>query len=197
MFKSCFALVVAMLMVLKLSHAQYGNTLNKCFYKSGLHPAGTPITSIHITENSIDAYLASCCNFCRALPTCIVWQFYESSQECGFYKTVSGFVSDTDFYAGKNSESNFWNCNEVKDTWYFDASIWTKQTPGSSSTQSRSNCCHDCFWKPTETNLIGGCLSWMYNEASRDCYHSTKDYSSYPSNIYFVGMYTGKVLISF
>ena len=83
----------------------------------------------------------------------------------------------------------------VKDTWYYDATVWTKQPASSSSTQSRTNCCQDCFWKPNGLNPIGGCLSWMYNDSSRDCYHSTKDYSSTP-NVQFVGMSAGKVKIS-
>ena len=112
MFKSFTALIIVIFMFLKPSHAQYGNTTNQCFYISGLHPSGVPITTIHVDAVSTDANLALCCDLCRSLSFCIAWQFEESYQQCGFYSTVTGFVTDSSSYAGKTSGSNFWTCNE-------------------------------------------------------------------------------------
>ena len=110
--KSCISLIIVMLVVLKPCRAQYGTTTNQCSYKSGLRPSGVPVTGLHVDAISTDANLALCCDLCRSLSFCIAWQFEESYQQCGFYSTVTGFVTDSSSYAGKTSGSNFWTCNE-------------------------------------------------------------------------------------
>ena len=77
------------------------------------------------------------------------------------------------------------NCKEQKDRWYYEEYLWVHQkTPKS----TRVACCHGCFSSSTS------CKSWMFNENSRDCYHSSYDFTN-SANVKFDGMYTGSVSI--
>ena len=171
--------------------AQFANTTNLCFYASGKAIGGDLITQIFISGTSIAEQLATCCYMCRALPECIAWRLVTTNLYCQFFKTVTSIVASVNYYSGKNTAAPFWNCNEQRDRWYFDSTLWTVQ-PNATSKASLVGCCHDCFWSPTNPR----CVSWMYNEQTKDCYHSTKNYNT-TGNVFLIGMNTGSVSLSF
>ena len=62
----------------------------------------------------------------------------------------------------------------------------------SSSTFNRAGCCQDFFWSRGSVN---GWQSYMYNEISRDCYHSPKNHSVTVS-VNYDGIATGLAIIN-
>ena len=150
--------------------AQYANTTNECFYAQGKFISGSIITRIPISGSQLENLLATCCTMCRALYHCVAWDFEVQQQTCAFYSEVKNISSNSNSYSGKNTASELWDCNERPDTWYFDSTLWVRKT-NETSKESRSACCLDCFWSP-------GCISWMHNQNSMDCYHSNKNYNN-------------------
>lgn len=190
-------ILIIVLFAIKFTQAQNGNTTNSCFYRSGIAVIGSIITHIVVTASSTEENLATCCSLCNALPNCINWYLYTTSGLCAFFSTVTSYGNSSLYYTGKRTSSNLWACNEIKDQWYFESTVyWTKQTLAASLV-NRQGCCENCFWKPVNTTLSNGeCLSWMYNENTKDCYHSTKSYNV-SANVYYANMYTGSVSLNF
>jgi hypothetical protein len=77
------------------------------------------------------------------------------------------------------------NCKEQKDRWYYEEYLWVHQKTTKST---RLACCHDCFLSSIN------CKSWMFNENSGDCYHSSHEFIN-SANVKFDGMYAGSVSI--
>jgi hypothetical protein len=75
------------------------------------------------------------------------------------------------------------NCREQKDLWYYEEYLWVHQKVASSKA-SRITCCNDCFKKSPN------CKSWMYDENTHDCYHSSYNYEN-TAVVKLAGMYTG------
>ena len=127
----------------------------------------------------------------RAFSNCLIWYYY--SNICYFYSSFNNLTTtNVDTFVGKITGSLFWSCNEEMRKYYFDPGLdWSRQTV-SSSTFNRAGCCQDCFWSRGSVN---GCLSYMYNEISRDCYHTAKNYSGTIS-INYEGMFTGSAILN-
>jgi hypothetical protein len=94
---------------------------------------------------------------------------------CYFYSAFYNFTSTaTERYVGKRTGSAFWDCNEEPSKYYYEPSMnWVRQTV-STSIFNKAGCCQDCFWSK---GTVYGCKSYMYNEISRDCYHSFQNFS--------------------
>ena len=127
----------------------------------------------------------------RSFPNCGVWYYYNSF--CYFYSSFNNFTTtNVDTYVGKSTGSMFWSCIEESGKYYFDSSLnWSRQI-FSSSTFNRAGCCQDCFWS---RGTVLGCQSYMYNEISRDCYHSAKNFSITVS-VSYDGMFTGAAILN-
>lgn len=92
------------------------------------------------------------------------------------------FVIANKCEAGHDLEAT---CKEQKDKWYYSEYLWVHQKQLSLK-ESRFSCCLNCLNSKTV------CKSWMYNENTRDCYHSSNDYAN-TASVQLVGMYTGSV----
>ena len=190
-----FFLWLLILAINKLSQAQViGNTINSCFYARYYQPfEGDLIASIQIAGSN-ESNLAQCCEKCRAFPNCNLWSYSPAALSCYFYSSYTNLTSTgtTDFYIGKRSGSLMWNCNEEIGKYYFENSLgWVRQTL-ISAVFNRAGCCQDCFWSK---GTVPNCYSYMYNEISRDCYHTSKNYSETLS-IQYSGMYTGSATLN-
>jgi hypothetical protein len=120
---------------------------------------------------------------------CIAWRLISINFNCQFFKTITNIFNSLNHYSGKNSLTEFWNCNEEIDRFYFEKDFWTKQLD-SNSRVSSSNCCFNCFW----SNVRPKCVSWMYNKITHDCYYSYKKLTSNSSKT-LTGISTGYVSI--
>lgn len=182
-------ILFALLVVSFANGQEYANTTNSCFFTTSKSVEADEITRLAISGDQIDKLIATCCTLCRSIFNCVAWEFKSLDQTCFFYKNVKSIYSSTESnYLGKKFETEFWKCNEQKDKWYYDNSLWVQKT-NATSKESRSACCHDCFWST-------GCVAWQHYESTNDCYHSTKSISSSPSAT-LIGMYAGLVSYSF
>ena len=121
---------------------------------------------------------------------CIGWRLISINYICQFFKTITNMFSSLNHYSGKNSLSEFWNCNEEINTFNFEKYFWTIQSD-LDSRESSSNCCFNCFWS---NNIRPKCVSWMYNRNTNECYFSYKIFNSSYNKI-LTGISTGFVSI--
>ena len=75
------------------------------------------------------------------------------------------------------------NCKEQKDTWFYEEYLWVFQKSINSKI-NRLACCNECL------KMAPSCKSWMYDEKTRDCYHSSYKYEN-TASVKLEGMYTG------
>ena len=189
-----FELFFCFLFTIKLSSckAQFENTVGPCYFGRGTAIRGDLITQIFISGNSTEKQLETCCSMCRALPNCVAYHVEVAKLNCQFFKAINNIFSSKNHLSGSNTIMPFWNCNvEVHDRWYFESDLWTVQS-NATSKASLVGCCHDCYW----SSINSKCVSWMYNEITEECFHSTKPYNKTISKS-FIGIYTGSVSKSF
>ena len=165
----------------------FGTTLNYCFFSrnTGISE-GILITSIEL-GGELDINLSQCCDKCRGIPSCIIWNYYNNV--CYFYSSFNSlFTTTTNSFVGIRASSQFWTCKDQVNKYYFEASLkWELQTAPSSKL-NKNGCCQDCFWSKS---TVIQCQSYMYNEKTRDCYHSNQNFSD-TSFIDFEGIVTGR-----
>jgi hypothetical protein len=123
----------------------------------------------------------------------LIYSRYYYQNFCYFYSSINSLTAtNIDSYVGKKTNSLFWSCTEEVGKYYFDSSLnWSRQT-AATSILNRAGCCQDCFWS---RGSVAGCQSYMFNELSRDCYHSSKNYSNTVYIDYDV-MYTGSAFLN-
>ena len=120
------------------------------------------------------------------VPKCIAWQLFGNM--CTFYSVVNTFAANTtSYYVGHKSTQPFWDAPSHDNTWYYQSTLgWVLQ----GTVATKAICYENCFFK------WGSCKSWLYNEVTKDCYHSNVTYEA-KSNVSIDNVHTGKVLLNF
>ncbi len=120
------------------------------------------------------------------VPKCIGWQLFGAT--CTFYSAVYSFTSaDANYYIGHKSNLPFWKTPFNNNTWYYESILnWELQTIAATT----SICSDNCFFK------WEACKSWLYNEITQDCYHSTATYEN-KAYVNMANVHTGKVELNF
>ena len=184
--KNIISLCIFLINIISYTNAQYGNTTNNCFYANSRDVfRGTVATAIQINGANLNEFLSTCCDYCRTLPNCVLWRYYNT--QCTFYSDVTQFTASNGIYTGHKSSIPYWTTVEEENKWYFESSLqWTYIN----SYSRKSQCSEECFFN------FHNCKSWMYNSYTLECYHSSLNYSVYKS-VYMLGVYTGYIYKNF
>lgn len=186
---SCLLSSCLILLALKInqlaaiSFAHTGNETSSCFYSYNSEFVGTDLAKLEVLT------LESCCRYCSLLKDCVAWNALrinlEKVYQCSLISEVKSFkvLSNGYNFSGWKNANSFVKCKSEENVWYHSSSMnWAIYT----AYKDVDSCCHQCMG-----TFNNRCVSWMFNNNTNECWHSSKRLDEASTHLTFDGMISG------